>query len=431
MEKESHLEKKSFLRKKWEEFFLFIARKRIAKICNEKNEVLIIKDKFELKEILKEKKIDQKIKFVIITIPLNNFDNLVEFFDKVNSVFPDETKIIANYYSVLWRPLFFVTSKLKITNYFKNECYFSRKIFDVFLQSTNYKISHYIDEPIIPIRIFGVTKLLYLISNIFPFFKFFSVTKICYLQKKNISKNFANKLASIIIPCKNEEKNIEKLIDESVTLKFPHQLVFINDKSDDSTEKVIKNQIEINKDKNIKLISGDGLGKYKAVKTGIKNADGYYCMIFDADITVAVEDLNLFYKAISEGRGNLINGSRLIYKPYAGAMRFLNYFGNIFFAELVSYITNVNVTDTLCGTKCFKKSDVEMFDEFEKINKIFDLWGDFNILFAASYFGLSTIDLPIRYRKREEGETKMKKRFFFFKNMLQSCIKAFVRFKFL
>ena len=61
MEKESHLEKKSFLRKKWEEFFLFIARKRIAKICNEKNEVLIIKDKFELKEILKEKKMPSKL----------------------------------------------------------------------------------------------------------------------------------------------------------------------------------------------------------------------------------------------------------------------------------------------------------------------------------------------------------------------------------
>ena len=42
------------------------------------------------------------------------------------------------------------------------------------------------------------------------------------------------------------------------------------------------------------------------------------------------KDLNLFYKAISEGRGDLINGSRLIYKPYAGAMRTLNYFGNIF-----------------------------------------------------------------------------------------------------
>ena len=138
-------------------------------------------------------------------------------------------------------------------------------------------------------------------------------------------------------------------------------------------------------------------------------------MIFDADITVDMKDLNLFYKAISEGRGNLINGSRLIYKPYAGAMRTLNYFGNIFFAYLVSYITKVRVTDTLCGTKCFKRSDIEKFDEFEKKNSIIDLWGDFNILFASTYFGLRTIDLPIRYKKREEGETKMNKDIFFSK----------------
>ena len=67
------------------------------------------------------------------------------------------------------------------------------------------------------------------------------------------------------------------------------------------------------------------------VRKGIENATGFYCMIFDADITVEMHDLNLFYKAISEGRGDLINGSRLIYKPYAGAMRTLNYFGNLVF----------------------------------------------------------------------------------------------------
>ena len=146
-------------------------------------------------------------------------------------------------------------------------------------------------------------------------------------------------------------------------------------------------------------------------------------MIFDADITVDMSDLNLFYKAISEGRGHLINGSRLIYKPYAGAMRILNYYGNIFFALLVTYITSSKVTDTLCGTKCFKTSDLEKFDEFEEKNKIFDLWGDFNILFAASFYGLKTIDLPIRYRKREEGETKMNKRFSFLKICLELVLK--------
>ena len=104
-------------------------------------------------------------------------------------------------------------------------------------------------------------------------------------------------------------------------------------------------------------------------------------------------------------------------------MRILNYYGNIFFALLVTYITSSKVTDTLCGTKCFKTSDLEKFDEFEEKNKIFDLWGDFNILFAASFYGLKTIDLPIRYRKREEGETKMNKRFSFLKICLELVLK--------
>ena len=167
------------------------------------------------------------------------------------------------------------------------------------------------------------------------------------------------KKSSIIIPCKDEENNIKKLVQDSKILEFPYELIFIDDKSSDNTYKLIETEIKNNPEIEIRLVSGEGLGKYKAVKLGIRKATGYYSMIFDADITVAMEDLNLFYKAISEGRGNLINGSRLIYKPYAGAMRKLNYLGNLFFAYLVTYITNVRVTDTLCGTKCFKTTEIE------------------------------------------------------------------------
>mgnify|MGYP001304428149 FL=1 len=423
------MEKKSFLRKRWEDYFLSIVKKRIPKASIENNEILIIDTQKKLDEILDGSKIQRNINFLIVSIPLNNFDNLVDFFKKIDGKLSDETKIIVNYYSILWRPFFFVMSKIGITHYFKNECYFSQKIFNIFLDSTNYKISHYIDEPPIPVNIFGISKFFHLITNFISIFKKLSVTKICYLQKKTISKDYSQKKASIIIPCKNEEKNIEKIIQDTKTLEFPFELIFIDDKSEDKTEAIINSEINKNTDKEIKLVSGKGLGKYKAVRQGIKAATGYYSMIFDADITVDMSDLNLFYKAISEGRGNLINGSRLIYKPYSGAMRTLNYFGNIFFANLVSYITNVRVTDTLCGTKCFKTTDIKKFDEFEEKNNIIDLWGDFNILFASSYYGLKTIDLPIRYKKREEGETKMNKRYFFFKNMLRTCLKAFLRFK--
>ena len=423
------MEKKSFLRKRWEDYFLSIVKKRIPKASIENNEILIVDTQKKLDEILDGSKIQRNINFLIVSIPLNNFDNLVDFFKKIDGKLSDETKIIVNYYSILWRPFFFVMSKIGITHYFKNECYFSQKIFNIFLDSTNYKISHYIDEPPIPVNIFGISKFFHLITNFISIFKILSVTKICYLQKKTISKDYSQKKASIIIPCKNEEKNIEKIIQDTKTLEFPFELIFIDDKSEDKTEAIINSEINKNTDKEIKLVSGKGLGKYKAVRQGIKAATGYYSMIFDADITVDMSDLNLFYKAISEGRGNLINGSRLIYKPYSGAMRTLNYFGNIFFANLVSYITNVRVTDTLCGTKCFKTTDIKKFDEFEEKNNIIDLWGDFNILFASSYYGLKTIDLPIRYKKREEGETKMNKRYFFFKNMLRTCLKAFLRFK--
>ena len=62
-------------------------------------------------------------------------------------------------------------------------------------------------------------------------------------------------------------------------------------------------------------------------------------------------------------------------------------------------------------------------------NKIYDLWGDFNILFSTSLFGLKIIDLPVRYKKREEGVTKMDRKFYFFINMIITCAKAFYRLK--
>ena len=54
-------------------------------------------------------------------------------------------------------------------------------------------------------------------------------------------------------------------------------------------------------------------------------------MILDADITVRVEDLDLFYNAIKNNNADLINGSRIIYKVEKRSMRTLNFFGNIFF----------------------------------------------------------------------------------------------------
>ena len=110
-------------------------------------------------------------------------------------------------------------------------------------------------------------------------------------------------------------------------------------------------------------------------------------------------------------------------------MRLLNFFGNKFFSIIISYITSSKVTDTLCGTKCFRKNDWDVFEAFRAENKLDDFWGDFNLIFASSFYGYKVIDLPIRYYERVSGETKMKKRFYYFLNMFKLCIIAFSRFK--
>lgn len=96
------MENLSFLRKNWEDYFLEIVKKRISEDSISKDELLIISDQKNLDQILNTGRLDKKIKYVIISLPLNNFENLVHFFKKIDKVLDDETKIIINYFSSLW-----------------------------------------------------------------------------------------------------------------------------------------------------------------------------------------------------------------------------------------------------------------------------------------------------------------------------------------
>jgi len=58
-------------------------------------------------------------------------------------------------------------------------------------------------------------------------------------------------------------------------------------------------------------------------------------MILDADLTVPPEDLPRFYDAIVSGKGEFINGVRLVYPMEKEAMRTLNFLGNKFMPKSI------------------------------------------------------------------------------------------------
>jgi hypothetical protein len=126
-------------------------------------------------------------------------------------------------------------------------------------------------------------------------------------------------------------------------------------------------------------------------------------MILDTDVSVAPEDMVYFYEALVSGKGEFINGCRLVYTMDPKAMRFLNVLGNRFFAWLLSTLMGQPIKDSLCGTKVLWRSKYEELARGRAYFGELDPYGDFDLLYGAAKLNLKIIEMPVRYRQRTYG----------------------------
>ncbi len=230
---------------------------------------------------------------------------------------------------------------------------------------------------------------------------------------------------SIIVPARNEEKYIEKIVQRVLAVSFPCEceLIFVEGHSKDKTVDEIKRVTEEYRDKmHIRYATQDGIGKADAMWKGFSIANNDILMILDADLTVQPEDLPKFYKVAAVGSEIFVNGSRLVYPMEKGAMRPLNYLGNKFFAVLLSLITHQKMTDTLCGTKVIYKSQFQKIKNSGLIEKLSDPFCDFTLILGAKLLGLRIIEVPVAYKKRIYDGTKIR-RFRDGWKLLKICLK--------
>ena len=89
-------------------------------------------------------------------------------------------------------------------------------------------------------------------------------------------------------------------------------------------------------------------------------------------------------------------------------MKKFNFFGNSLFSYLFSFLFNLQISDTLCGTKVFYKKDWFKIKKKIRTWGLTDLWGDYDLLLGAKYNFLKIGEQPVFYKNRLEGETKMK-----------------------
>jgi SAM-dependent methyltransferase len=212
---------------------------------------------------------------------------------------------------------------------------------------------------------------------------------------------------SVIIPCRNEAGHIRPLVASLPRLGPNSEFIFVEGNSQDDTEAVIREVIQENPALPLRLLKQTGRGKGDAVRLGFGQARGEVLAILDADMGVAPADMLKFVEALARGKGELINGSRMVYPMEGRAMRFLNLLANKCFALLFSWLLGQQVRDTLCGTKALYREDYERISANRAFFGDFDPFGDFDLLFGASRLNLRIADLAVRYHERRYGETNI------------------------
>jgi len=344
--------------------------------------------------------------FIILSDTIGYLDDCEEVFANLHSLCTSDTRLVIAYYSWRWRPILALGEKIGLKMPSIEMNWLSTEDTMELLHLSDFDTVKREWRQLVPRSLFGIGILVNRFIGTLPLIRRLSLRN--YIVARPVREIGLNKPSTtVLIPCRNEKGNIENAVKRLPNFCNDMEIMYVEGNSQDGTLDEIYRVIKAYPDKDIKVLVQDGKGKGDAVRKGFDNARGEILMILDADLTVPPEDLPKFYRAIVSGKGEYINGTRLVYPMDDEAMRFLNFWANRTFSVLFTWLLNQRFTDTLCGTKVLTKKNYEKIVKNRSYFGDFDPFGDFDLIFGATKLNLKVVEVPIRYASREYGETQI------------------------
>ena len=206
---------------------------------------------------------------------------------------------------------------------------------------------------------------------------------------------------SIIIPCYNEDKTIEQVVNK--VLKFntlEKEILIIDDCSVDDSREIIKKITNLNT--SVKYFFQDkNQGKGSAIRKGFEVATGDILLIQDADLEYDPSDYDKLILPFLEADADVVYGSRFLGGKYVKLHFFWHYVANKILTLITNIVTNLNMTDMETGYKLFKKKTIESITLKENS---FSIEPEITVKLAKK--GYSFYEVPISYRGRSYQEGK-------------------------
>tara|TARA_Y100000816_G_scaffold64403_1_gene42664 strand:+ start:4899 stop:6221 length:1323 start_codon:yes stop_codon:yes gene_type:complete len=343
---------------------------------------------------------------IILTDLFEISDDIYNFLLKVKKLLKSEGKILITSINPKWNLFLKFFEKLKLKNDSSRRNYINPKKINYIAKSTGLELIQSNSRQIFPFKFFGIGNILNKILEIT--LSSFGLGIQVYSLLRNVDTEQNTFKKSIVVPAKNEEGNLEELINRIPKFEnSKNEIVIICGKSKDGTLKKATELITKRNDLNINVLEQQSNGKANAVFEAFEHCNGDLIAILDSDLSVDPETLSDFFEIIENGTADFVNGTRLIYGKEKGSMQFLNNIGNLVFQFLISFVIKQKLTDSLCGTKVFKRSYLEHLYRWRNSKTVKDPFGDFDFIFSAAFSGQKILEYPVHYRSRKYGKTQI------------------------
>ena len=207
---------------------------------------------------------------------------------------------------------------------------------------------------------------------------------------------------SIVIPAYNEEKRIKCTLECLVDRFNGSCEILIVSESTDKTDDIVT---EFSKNSAVvKLISSDRrLGKGGAFKKGVENSQGKIVMLLDSDLPVPISDVEKVVSWVGDVdvavASREVEGTKiLVYPPLARV------FAGKAFSRIFNALFNLNVKDTQCGCKAFKKEVLEnVLYTVESNGFEFDA----ELLFKCKRMGYRIKEIPVTWSYKPDSKLNL------------------------
>ncbi len=202
-------------------------------------------------------------------------------------------------------------------------------------------------------------------------------------------------LLSVVIPAYNEEQMIEKAISVIGSVlqgaEIPHELIFVDDGSSDTTWRRLSDAAR--RDSHVHGIHfSRNFGKEAAIMAGLAQARGDCCVVIDCDLQHPPEKIPEMYALWQQGY-EVVEGQ----KSSRGAESMAHAWAAKWFYALISRATGFDMSSA-SDFKLLDRKAVDVLINMQERNAFFRA--------LSSWIGFQTISISFDVQEREAGQSK-------------------------